>query len=113
MFDRLRAHDERHALFGGIGTVQVWDLMGRLRLDPFAAVLGCELSAGGSVGVHVQEHFPEIVVCVSGEGTAHVDDVPHPFGPGSVVGLPLGSTLALANESLAEPLRYLIIKARG
>lgn len=44
--------DARAALFGGEGTVRVWDLGGRV--GALSAVLFCELEPGGRVGRHVQ-----------------------------------------------------------
>jgi quercetin dioxygenase-like cupin family protein len=104
--------DVREALFGGRGRVQVWDMLGSREADPFAAVLACELEPGGSVGNHVQEEFPELVICLDGEGTANIDGASHPLGPGELVFLPLGSVLAIENSSAELPLHYLIVKAR-
>jgi quercetin dioxygenase-like cupin family protein len=104
--------DRREALFGGQGAVLVWDLMRGQALEPFSAVLGCELEPGASVGPHVQQRDPEIVICLEGRGTAKVNGQAHALEPGAVVALPHGSTLALANEEPAAPLRYLIIKAQ-
>lgn len=106
------ASDRREALFGGAGAVTVWNLLGRRRAEPFTAALACELEPGGSVGRHLQEHFPEIVVGLEGEGRALVDGAPQPLGPGDVAHLPRGSILAIENLSSETPLRYLIIKAR-
>jgi quercetin dioxygenase-like cupin family protein len=103
--------DRREALFGGVGEVLVWDLMGASPLPPFTAVLACELAPGGRVGTHRQEHYPEIVVVTEGEGTAELDGAACPIAVGSVLALPLGSTLSLANGSGEKPLRYLIVKA--
>jgi quercetin dioxygenase-like cupin family protein len=116
LYDRLMRKGlgnpwRREALFGGTGEVLVWDLMGGARFPPFTAVLACELAPGGRVGVHRQEQYPEIVVVTEGVGTAKVDGAPCPLEIGTVIALPLGSTLALANSSDTEPLRYLIIKA--
>ena len=111
MFDRDRPHDVRNALFGGQGAVRVWSLVGRAPLLPFRAVLACELDPGGSVGAHVQQEYPEIVVFVDGEGIARVGGAPANVGAGSVVELALGQTLAIENASAEAPLRYLIIKA--
>lgn len=105
------APDARAELFGGKGVVKVWNLM-RQAADPFTAVLWCELEAGGSVGAHRQEAFAEIVVGVEGEGEATVDGHASPLGPGDMVHLPLGSVLSLRCTG-EQPLRYLIIKARG
>ena len=104
--------DRREALFGGTGEVLVWDLLGRADFPPFSAVLACELAPGGRVGTHRQEHDPEIVVVTEGAGTAELDGAACPIGVGSMLALPLGSTLALTNGSSVEPLRYLIVKAR-
>ncbi len=104
--------DVREALFGGEGAVKVWNLLGRQRAAPFTAVLSCELDGKGSVGAHVQQADPEIVIGVEGRGEASINGEWHPLRPGDVVHLPLGSTLALRNLEDA-PLRYLIIKARG
>ncbi len=112
MWNREHPHDLRHALFGGIHSVRVWNLVAT-PAAPFTAILACELEPGGSVGTHVQEHFPEIVIGVEGTGTVEVNGVPTDFGAGRVVELPLGHTLAITNESTGTPLRYLIVKARG
>ena len=101
----------REALFGGKGEVLVWDLLGAARIAPFTAVLSCELAPGGRVGAHVQEHYPEIVVVIEGEGTAEVDGAPYDISPGCLIALPLGATLSITNGSEDLPLRYLIIKA--
>ena len=101
----------RAALFGGQGDVSVWSLLGA-EAPPFTAVLSCELSPGVSVGAHVQQEFPEIVIGLEGEGEATVDGRPHPLRPGDVAYLPLGSVLAIENRSSDLPLRYLIVKAR-
>jgi hypothetical protein len=103
-------HDCREALFGGTGKVRVWALLAAPAL-PFTAALACELEPGASVGAHVQEQDPELVIGVSGIGTATVAGVELPLAGGSVVELPLGQTLAIANGSRDVPLRYLIIKA--
>jgi len=109
----LGTPSRREALFGGAGEVLVWDLLGGAHFPPFTAVLSCELAPGGRVGTHVQQHYPEIVVVLSGEGTAEVDGAAYPIAEGVVIALPLGSTLSLANGSSSAPLRYLIIKAEG
>lgn len=111
MFDPAVANDRREALFGGSGAVRVWDLLRSATLEPFRAVLACELEPGGRVGSHVQQQYPELVVVVSGSGAMAVDDLARPVSPGSVVALPLGATLAIDNTSESEPLRYLIVKA--
>jgi uncharacterized cupin superfamily protein len=102
----------REDLFGGKGEVLVWDLLGAADIPPFAAVLACELAPGGRVGTHVQQEHPEIVVVTEGEGSAEIDGERCPIGVGSLIALPLGSTLALANGSGETPLRYLIVKAK-
>lgn len=108
-----RAPARREALFGGKGAVVVWDLLGRASAEPFTAVLWCALEPGGSVGRHVQEQYPEIIVGLDGEGEASVGDATHPLLPGDVVHLPLGAVLSITNRSSAEPLSYLIVKARA
>lgn len=110
--DRNLPHDVRQGLFGGQGAVRVWALAARPAL-PFTAVLACELEPSGSVGAHVQEQYPEIVIAVSGRGLVRVNDMPVAFAAGQVVELAQGHTLAIDNTSSTEPLRYLIIKARA
>ncbi len=105
--------DARTALFGGVGTVTVWNLLGRASAPPFSAVLSCELDPGGSVGRHVQQKDPEIVIGLEGDGEASVDGTAHRLGPGDVVHLAHGQVLAIANRSADAPLRYLIIKAEA
>lgn len=101
----------RADLFGGQGTVQIWDLLAGRGAPPFSAALWCELDGRGVVGAHRQQRDPEVVICVEGCGEAQVDGVPHPLAPGALVYLPHGSTLRLENQS-DTPLRYLIIKAQ-
>src|SRR5882672_1918181 len=101
----------RSELFGGRGELRVWSLLD-VEADPFTAVLSCELAPGGSVGPHLQEEFPEIVIGVEGHGEATVDARLHGLSSGDAVYLPLGSVLTIENRSPDEPLRYLIIKAR-
>ena len=103
--------DVRRELFGGSGEVRVWNLL-QGSAEPFTAILSCELSAGGSVGRHVQEHFAEVVIGVSGSGTAAVNEQRWPLGAGDVVHVPLGAVLSIDNHTSQVPLRYLIIKAR-
>ncbi|MBX3270187.1 MAG: cupin domain-containing protein [Sandaracinaceae bacterium] len=102
--------DARTALFGGEGTVTVYNLLTRAA-PPFSAVLACELEPGGSVGRHVQQRDPELVLGLEGDGEATVDDTPWPLGPGDLVYLAHGQVLSIANRSREAPLRYLIIKA--
>ena len=101
----------RRDLFGGTGSVNIWNLIGGRATPPFSAVLWCELSPYGSVGRHRQQDDPEIVICIEGHGEAMVGKSAFELVPGSVVHLPLGQPLALKNNS-DKPLRYLIIKAR-
>lgn len=104
---------KQHELFGGEGTTLVWNLLGELSASPFSAVLSCELPPMGSVGKHVQQRDPEIVVGLSGHGEAEVDEQAHSLGPGCVVYLAHGQTLSIRNLSKTDPLCYLIIKARS
>ena len=113
MWDRESAHDRRAGLFGGRGAVRVWDLAGNPRVAPFSAVLACELEPSSSVGKHVQQRDPEIVIVLEGSGTALVGGEARALRPGAVIELPFGVSLALENGSESEPLRYLIIKARS
>lgn len=104
--------DARKELFGGKGTVRVWNLAGATAMPPFSAVLSCELEAGGSVGRHVQQRDPEVVIVLEGTGQARVAGEPHVLQPGTTVYVPIGTSLELENSSASEPLRYLIIKAQ-
>ena len=78
-----------------------------------AAEASGELEPGGSVGTHVQTHFPEIVIVTGGKGVITAANVRHEVAESSVIPLPLGATLAIENASQTEPLTYLIIKARA
>jgi quercetin dioxygenase-like cupin family protein len=102
----------REALFGGVGTVRVTSPLAG-DSGPFTAVLACELAPSGSVGPHVQEEFPEVVLGCAGSGLATVDGVPHALDPGDAVYLPLGAVLAIDNRSSELPLTYFIVKARS
>jgi uncharacterized cupin superfamily protein len=98
-------------LFGGRGAVLVWNLgEGGVR-PPFGAILACELEAGASVGAHVQEEYAEVVIVLEGEGQARVGGAEETLGPGHVVEVALGQTLAIENRSNERALRYLIVKA--
>jgi len=100
-------------LFGGQGTVLVYDLLRSQSMPPFDAVLACELEAGGTVGTHVQQVSHEIVVITAGEGTAEVDGVSQSLCPGSLVYLAHGQQLSLENTSKENVLCYLIVKAQS
>ena len=104
--------DARSALFGGQGTVTVWDLLGATEAKPFSAALGCELEPGGSVGIHVQQRDPEILIGLGGRGEAEVGGVVKPLNRGDLVYLAAGQPLSIQNLSKIEALEYLIIKAR-
>jgi len=106
------APDLRKDMFGGVGTVKVWNLL-RRKSEPFVAALACELEPGGRVGSHRQQEFPEIVIGIAGLGEAVVNDQQFGLRPGDVVHLPLGDSLQIINHSETEPLQYLIIKARA
>jgi quercetin dioxygenase-like cupin family protein len=110
LFDRALPHDRREALFGGRGAVRVWALVAA-PARPFTAVLACELEPSSSVGAHVQQQHPELVICISGRGSVAINGVSTEFRAGNVVELPHGQTLAIDNASSKEPLRYLIIKS--
>jgi len=105
--------EKRSNLFGGHGDVLIWNLMGARQMVPFSALMLCELSAGGTVGSHVQQTSHEMLLVVDGEGEATVGKTTHPLQPHVVIHLPLGETLALKNTSPNAGLRYLIIKARA
>jgi uncharacterized cupin superfamily protein len=99
----------RKALFGGRGTVKVWNAA---EVPPgFEVALACELSARGSVGPHAQEHCDELVIGISGRGTARVDGVRHVLTAGVVIAVPQGSVLELTAG--ATKLQYLIVKSRA
>ena len=100
----------RSNLFGGKGRVDIWNLLWGRSAPPFAAALWCELEPGGSVGVHVQQEHPEIIVCISGEGQLKAGGELHAMEPGSLAYLPHGERLALRNRG-ESPLVYLIVKA--
>lgn len=101
--------DARPSLFGGEGTVRVWDLGGRV--GALSAVLFCELEPGGRVGKHLQSHDDEVVIVLEGEAMIYVQGQPHACAKGSAVPLALGQTLEIDNASPTEPVRYLIVKA--
>ena len=109
--DRNLPHDVRQGLFGGQGAVRVWALTARPTL-PFTAILACELEPGASVGTHVQQDYPEIVIAISGSGSVQVNGTIAAFAAGQVVELAHGHTLAISNATSEQPLRYLIIKAQ-
>jgi quercetin dioxygenase-like cupin family protein len=111
LWNRDVPHDTRRELFGGSGSVRVWALLDAPRA-PFTAMLACELEPNASVGAHVQEHYPELLIAVAGVGSARVDGELRRFCAGDVVELSRGQILAIFNGSSEEPLRYLIVKAQ-
>src|SRR5689334_18273855 len=102
----------REALFGGNGTVKVWDLLGALQALPFSAILYCELEAGGAVGAHRQERDPEFVLALDGVARVTVGERMRALAAGQLVYLAQGEILALQNASNEQPFRYLIVKAK-
>ena len=109
----LNTHPDftRQDLFGGQGSVQIWNLLGAQRLEPFTTALACTLAPNGSVGKHVQQTDAELIICTGGEGIAIVGERKLGFELGVLVALPHGETLAIENTSSTAPLHYLIIKA--
>ena len=104
---------ERKDLFGGTGTVKIWNLSSTMKqqeISPFRASLWCSLQGHGFVGPHKQQEFPEMIICLSGKGMVQVQQKTHEFFPGIQIYLPLGSVLSIKN-SMEEELEYLIIKA--
>lgn len=99
-------------LFGGVGEVRVVSLLSAAA-EPFTAALSCELAPGGSVGRHLQQEFPELVIGLAGDGEASVNGVKQRLGPECALYLPLGAVLEIVNRSPDQPLRYLIVKARA
>lgn len=104
---------EHHNLFGGNGRVRVWDLLKTQAAPPFTAVLRCELDPAASVGRHKQEHFPELIICLSGDGRVEINGISQPFHAGSVAHLPSGAVLAIQNQAPDAVLTYLIVKAKA
>jgi quercetin dioxygenase-like cupin family protein len=100
----------RQDLFGGKGTVEIWDLLGQQKAAPFTAVLWCSLASGGRVGRHQQTADHEMLVCICGRGQATTNETTHALTPGEMVYLPVGATLAIENLSLEDELTYLIVK---
>jgi quercetin dioxygenase-like cupin family protein len=109
IFDAPTA-DRRADLFGGNGTVAIWNLLGRQAAPPFEAVIACELEPSGHVGTHLQQQCDEIIVCLEGDGIVAIQGGEQPLRPGTVAYLQQGKTLSIRNPS-DTPLRYLIIKA--
>ncbi|MBX3168064.1 MAG: cupin domain-containing protein [Candidatus Eremiobacteraeota bacterium] len=97
-------------LFGGQGLVEIEDLFQQQPLAPFREALFCRLEPGGRVGAHRQEHYAELVLIASGQGTALVQGEQRALMPGSLIRLPLGHSLELHNDG-SEWLSYFIIKA--
>lgn len=102
----------RDRLFGGEGSVSVWDLGKGALVPPFSAVVFAVLSPGARVGRHRQESDDELVIVLEGEGVLYVDGRAAACVPGSVVGLAKGAVLEIDNASIEAPLRYVIVKAR-
>ena len=102
----------RRDLFHGKGEVKIWNMLSPNTLDPFKTVLWCELEPKGKVGRHVQQHYPEVLICLSGEGRVTLGLVEHIFITGVCLTLPLGEVLQIVNHDDA-PLSYLIVKAEG
>ena len=95
-------------LFGGRGTVSIWNLTPAL--PPFSALLWCSLSGMGRVGPHRQQQHPEIVMCISGQGNIWIDKTKFEMLPMQAYPVPFGAVLAIENTQ-DEPLVYTITKA--
>ena len=98
-------------LFGGTGTVDIWNLA-RGNMLPFTTALWCTLEPKGSVGRHRQQEDAEVVLCISGDGLAKVGQTIHRMQTGTLVFLPFGEILSLQNSSSTESLSYVILKAQ-
>ena len=105
--------ETREHLFGGVGAVRIWNCLPPNSTDPFKAALWCELDPGGSVGRHRQTAYPEVILCVGGAGRAVIGDTTHVLVRGTLVHLPLGTSLSLHNDREDASLEYVIIKASG
>ncbi len=101
---------ERVDLFGGSGTVLVWDLLEGKARGPFKGVVSCELEPAGSVGRHVEERYAELVIGVEGTGEVRVGGKANALMAGDVVYLPRGEVMEILNLSGDVPLQYLILK---
>ena len=99
-------------LFGGHGSVDIWNLR-TMNCPPFTASLWCSLEPGGLVGRHRQQDDPELVIVLSGAGVATIGKLEQLITCGVMVYLPYGQVLSIRNTSESEPLVYLIIKARA
>ncbi len=97
-------------LFSGKGSIKIWDLKAQREAGPFKASLWCELEAGGQIGRHHQEHCDEIVLCLSGFGTATIGHECFGLEPGVQVFLKQGQLLSI-KAGTQQSLIYLIIKA--
>ena len=98
-------------LFEGKGEVLVWDLLGKEPAGQIKSILACALAPAGSVGAHRQADTDEVMVVLSGTGSAQIDEDVYLLEAGSVVHLPLGQFLQLKNASETEEMKYLIIKS--
>ena len=99
----------KEELFGGKGEVKVWNLLAQRLMGGFKACLWCELEAGGAVGKHYQESYDELIICISGAGTATINGECFAFESGIPVFLKMGQTLELRAGS-KQALVYLIVK---
>jgi len=102
---------EHQNLFGGAGRLGVWDLLKTQAARSFTAALRCELDPAASVDRHKQEHFPEIMICLSGQGLVEINGISQLFHAGSVAHLPSGAVLAIQNRAPDVALTYLVVKA--
>lgn len=96
-------------LFGGTGTVRVWNCSPMHNQKPFDVVLFCILDGFGSVGAHIQKSHQELVLCLSGEGVIHIGKEVFPFSFGQSYSIAENVRISIENKS-AEPLLYTITK---
>jgi quercetin dioxygenase-like cupin family protein len=99
-------------LFGGNGTVELWNLKQKA-MPPFTTALWCSLEPNGSVGRHKQQEDSEVILCISGDGLAKVGQTIHRLTTGALIYLPFGQVLSLKNSSSTDSLNYVIIKAKN
>lgn len=98
-------------IFGGSGAISVWNLPGRQPAASFTAGIACELGSGGEVGHHAQQRDAELLIGLDGMGVVTVAGMATGFGPGAVVHVRRGTSIAVRNADDAVPLRHLIVKA--
>lgn len=109
-FSYLGAGIEKEDMFGGRGKFRAWPFRSIQRHAPFSTTILCEIAADAHVGEVLVDDCSEIICVISGCAQITLNGDNHVVAAGQSIDVPRDSRLAVANQSDAEPLHYLLQK---